>query len=221
MLSATAVQALRRGDPGFGELCCVVGLGLLGQLTARVYQLAGNYVIGWDMIARRREIAAAWGINALVHSGEQDEVEATLAFTGGKGLDSAVLAFGGDGTETVAKLTLCMKTAPDGHAMGQIVVVGGTRIDLAATLWNVDIRRSSRTGPGYHDEAWERGEGYPPVFTRWTTQANLELCMRLIAEGKLDVDSLTTHKIPLEDAEEEVAAIIDDPRRDTGAWSSR
>ena len=35
--------------------------------------------------------------------------------------------------------------------------------------------------------------------------------MRLIAEGKLDVDSLTTHKIPLEDAEEEVAAVIDDP----------
>ena len=211
MLSATAVQALRRGDPGFGEFCCVVGLGLLGQLTARVYQLAGNYVIGWDMIARRREIAAARGIDALVHSGEEDEVEATLGFTGGKGLDSAVLAFGGDGTEAVAKLTRCMKTAPDGHAMGQIVVVGGTRIDLAATLWNVDIRRSSRTGPGYHDEAWERGEGYPPVFTRWTTQTNLELCMRLIAEGKLDVDSLTTHKIPVEDAEEEVAAVIDDP----------
>ena len=51
--------------------------------------------------------------------------------------------------------------------MGQITVVGGASIDLPATLWNVDIRRASRTGPGYHDEAWERGEGYPPVFMRW------------------------------------------------------
>ena len=211
MLSATAVQALRRGDPGFGELCCVVGLGLVGQLTARMYQLAGSYVIGWDMIAKRIEIATAWGIDAVVHSGREDEVEATLAFTGGSGLDSAVLAFGGDGTEAVAKLTRCMKLSPDGHQMGQITVVGGASIDLPATLWNVDIRRASRTGPGYHDEAWERGEGYPPVFMRWTTQTNLELCMRLIAEGKLNVDCLTTHRIPLERAEEEVAAIIDDP----------
>ena len=211
MLSATAVQALRRGGPGFGELCCVVGLGLLGQLTARVYQLAGSYVIGWDTIARRREIADAWGIDAVVDSGREDEVEATLAFTGGRGLDAAVLAFGGDGTEAVAKLTRCMKLSPDGHQMGQITVVGGTSIDLPATLWNVDVRRSSRTGPGYHDDAWERGGTYPPVFVRWTTQTNLELCMRLIAEGKLDVDCLTTHRIPLERAEEEVAAIIDEP----------
>ena len=211
MLSATAVQALRRGTPGFGEFCCVVGLGLLGQLTARIYQLAGNYVIGWDVIERRRRIADSWGIDAVVRSGEEDEVEATLAFTGGKGLDSAVLAFGGDGTRAVASLTRCMKTAPDGHAMGQIVVVGGTNIDLEATLWNVDVRRSSRTGPGYHDDDWERGADYPPVFVRWGTQANLELCMRLIAEGKLDVDALTTHRIPLERAEEEMAAIIDDP----------
>ena len=211
MLAATAVHALRRGDPGFGEFCCVAGLGLLGQLTARMYQLVGSYVIGWDMIAKRRETAAAWGIDAVLDSGDEDEVEATLAFTGGSGLDSAVLAFGGDGTEAVAKLTRCMKVSPDGHPMGQITVVGGAKIDLPATLWNVDIRRSSRTGPGYHDEAWERGEGYPPVFIRWTTQTNLELCMRLIAEGKLDVDCLTTHRVPLERAEEEIAAIIDEP----------
>ena len=110
--------------------------------------------------------------------------EATLAFTGRIGLDSAVWRFGGDATEAVAKLTQCMKVSPDGHQMGQITVIGGANIDLPATLWNVDIRRASRTGPGYHDEAWERGEGYPPVFMRWTTKTNLELCMRLIAEGK-------------------------------------
>ena len=100
--------------------------------------------------------------------------------------------------------------------MGQITVVGGAKIDLPGTPWNVDIRRSARTGPGYHDEAWERGEGYPPVVMRWTTRTNLELCMRLIAEGKLDVDRLTTHRIPLERAEEEIAAIIDAPDKILG-----
>lgn len=211
MLSATALHALRRGNPGFGEYCCVVGLGIVGQLTARLYQLAGNYVIGWDMIGRRNEIAAGWGIDATVLVGVQDEVELTGAFTQGSGLDSAVLAFGGDGTEAVDKLTPAMKRSPDGHPMGQIVVVGGASIDLRATLWNVDIRRASRTGPGYHDEDWERGLSYPDVFVRWSTRANMKLCVRLIGEGKLDVDRLTTHTIPLESVEREIASIIDEP----------
>ena len=49
------------------------------------------------------------------------------------------------------------------------------------------------------------------VFMRWTTRTNIELCLRLIAEGKVDVDCLTTHTIPLEDAEARIDAIIDDP----------
>ena len=211
MISATALHALRRGDPGFGEYCCVVGLGLVGQLTAQLYQLAGNYVIGWDMIERRNEIAAGWRIDATVRGGVQDEAEHTHAFTQGNGLDSAVIAFGGDGTAAVGKLTQVMKLSPDGHPMGQIVVVGGASIDLPATLWNVDIRRSSRTGPGYHDEDWERGLNYPEVFMRWTTRTNMSLCMRLIGEGKLDVDCLTTHTMPLERVEKEVASIIGEP----------
>lgn len=211
MLSATALYAMRRGDPEFGEYCCVLGLGLLGQITARIYQLAGNYVIGWDIIERRGEIARTWGIDATAVPGIEDVVQLTREFTSGDGLDSAVLAFGGDGTRSVEMLTQCMKLSPDDHQMGQIVIVGGTTIDLPKTLWNVDIRRASRTGPGYHDLDWERGGHYPPVFMRWTTRTNLALCMKLIAEGKLDVDSLTTHTIPLERVEDDIATIIQNP----------
>lgn len=46
---------------------------------------------------------------------------------------------------------------------------------------------------------------------RWTTRTNLELAMRLISEGRLDVDCLTTHTITLEDVESGIAAIVDDP----------
>ena len=211
MLAATALQTLRRAEPGFGEYCAVVGLGLLGQLTARLFQLAGNYVIGWDQIPFRNDIARGWGIDATLLAGEEDEAETTNAFTGGSGLDSAVLAFGGDGTETLQKLTRCLKLSPDTHVMGRVVVVGGTSFNFDGRVSNFDIRRAARTGPGYHDDAWEHGPDYPPVFMRWTTRTNLELSMRLIAEGKLDVDCLTTHRIPLESVEDEIAAIIDEP----------
>ena len=191
MLGATALHALRRGAPGFGESVAVVGLGIVGQLTARLYQLAGNYVIGWDTIPFRAQLAEGSGIDATARVGTEDEIEATRTFTGGLGLDSAVLAFGGDGNRAVRALGKCMKVAPDGHPMGTIVVVGNPTFEYRnheAGMTNIDIRRASRVGPGYHDGAWERGADYPPVFMRWTTRTNLELTMRLIGERKAAVE---------------------------------
>ena len=215
MLSATAMHALRRGEPEFGESAAVVGLGLLGQLTAQLYKLAGNYVIGWDLIEQRLRIARDWGIDATARVGSEDEVEITKRFTNGYGLDAAVLALAGDAGGVVRSLGRCMKVAPDGHPMGRIIVVGnptfGYRDHESAGMTNIDIRRASRTGFGYHDEAWETGAPYPPVVMRWTTRTNLELCMRLIGKGKLNVDCLTTHTIPLKDVDARISEIIDEP----------
>jgi threonine dehydrogenase-like Zn-dependent dehydrogenase len=210
-LAATALMALRRGQPEFGEFCCVAGLGVVGQLTAMLYQLAGNYVIGWDMIPMRLEVARGWGIAGTVEVGTEDEVQATADFTGGHGLDSAVIAFGGNADKALDGLTRCMKLSPDGHHWGAIVVVGGATYTVPSNTTNIDIRRSSRTGPGYHDEAWEYGPAYPPVFMRWTTQSNLQLCLRLISEGRLNVDCLTTHTVPLEKARTAVDEMMQDP----------
>lgn len=51
---------------------------------------------------------------------------------------------------------------------------------------------------------------------RWTTRTNLELVMRLISEGKLNVDCLTTHTIPLKHVDAGIWAIIGDPDRILG-----
>ena len=215
MLAATALHALRRGTPEFGEYAAVVGLGLVGQLTAQFFRLAGNYVIGWDTIGFRTDVARRCGIHEAITVGEQDEVEATRAFTRGAGLDTCVLAFGERADTAVKSLAKSMKRAPDGHPMGCMVVVGGATFDYASFesqgLTNTDIRRASRTGFGYHDEAWEFGTDYPSVAMRWTTRTNLELCLRLMSESRLDVDALTTHVIPLDNADAETARALEDP----------
>jgi threonine dehydrogenase-like Zn-dependent dehydrogenase len=214
MLLATAMQALRRGQPELGETVCVAGLGLVGLLTARLYQLAGNYVLGWDTNPARVAIARRWGVEAV----REDEAGPAAArdFTRGEGFDAAVLAMAGPCDATLDRLVGCMKRAPDGHPMGRIMVVGWPEFKFGPSsqigaMNNVDIRRCSRTGPGYHDEAWEYGPDYPPVFMRWTTRTNLLLCLRLVAEGKIDVAALTTHRIRLADAESEIARALDDP----------
>ncbi len=216
MLAATALNALRRNQPEFGEYTLVAGLGLVGLLTARLHQLAGNYVIGWDSVPMRTRLARRWGADAAVTIGREDEVERTRAFTGGAGLDSAVLAFGGDANQAMKRIEACMKISPDGHPMGRVIAVGQPRFEYNSSMTNMDIRRASRTGPGYHDPAWEYGPDYPPVFMRWTTRTNLALCLRLMAEGKLKVDALTTHRVPLDDVEARIEAMLEHPDRILG-----
>ena len=213
-LAITSLNTIRRGEPELGEYLVVVGLGLVGQMAARLGQLAGMYVMGWDMVRFRCEMARQWGIDDTTVIGEEDEGEKAKEFTRGYGFDMAVVAFGGDGTKALESIRRVMKVTPDTHQMGRVCLVGGVKTECSwgATLGNMDLRCCARTGPGYHDEPWERGDyEYPPVFMRWTTRTNMEYALRLMSEGQLDVTTLTTHRVPLAQIDEAVTAHIEHP----------
>lgn len=163
----------------------MVGLGPVGQLACQWARLCGCHVLALDRLPMRLKRALEAGVHRTVNTGEEDAVAAGAAFTRGYGLDAAIMAFGGEGTEAFKMLVRMMKLTPDTHRMGRVVNVGGARIDhgFAAALGNIDVRSAARTGPGYHDEAWEHGKDYPPVFVPWTTRRNVEECLRFMAEG--------------------------------------
>ncbi len=214
-LAMTSLHALRRGEPELGEYLLVVGMGLVGQLAARFGQLAGAYVMGWDTIPARCDMAKTWGIDATVAvSDNTDPLEAADKFTRGLGFDMSVLAIGGDGTEALNTIKKVMKVSTDGHAMGRICLVGmvATTCNWGAALGNLDLRCCARTGPGYHDGEWETGEReYPRTFMRWHTRSNMEFVLRLMSEGKLDVKSLITHRLAIEDINEAINAHLEHP----------
>lgn len=207
MLLATAMQAVRRGLPEIGEKACVVGMGLVGQLTAQLLKASGCRVIGWARNDKQVEIAKSWNIADVINMKKTDPVVATKTFTAYEGLDQSVFSFPGPAGESWEQTLSCMKKSPDGHTMGRVVVVGGSSLELKWIPANLDVRIAARTGAGYHDDAWEFGKDYPPVFMRWTTRTNLEVCMELIRYGNVDVDSLTTHRIDLFDAENQIDAL--------------
>ncbi len=211
MLAATGLHALRRTATNFGENVAVVGLGIVGQLTAQLFQLAGQGVIGWDLVEKRVRVAQEWGIHETCLVGREDPVEKSTAFTGEFGLDAGVVAIPGEATKAIGDLERAMKVSSDGHRTGVITIVGGIHFDYNAETTNIDYRRASRTGPGYHDSAWEAGRDYPPVYMRWNTQTNVRLCLRLIAEGKLKVEELITHHVEVRECEEVVAEISERP----------
>ncbi len=212
-LAATALHAVQRGRIAIGENVVVAGLGLVGQLSCQIAQIAGAYVMGIDHFPRRVEMAQEAGVDLPIQLTDTAPVPIAEEFTGGYGMDCGIIAFGGDGTEAFRQIRGMLKTAPDTHKMGRIVIVGGATIThgYAAGLGNVDVISAARTGPGYHDEAYEHGADYPPVFVHWPTQRNLELVLRFMSEGKLKVKPLITDTVPIDQAADACEKLIQTP----------
>ena len=217
-LAATSLHAVRRAEPAFGENVAISGLGVVGQLAAQLARLSGTHVVGLDVHPRRLTIAQECGADIAFNVAQEDPVPRVRDFCRGHGLDAGIICFGGDGTAALKQLYEMMRPAPDTHRWGRIVVVGGATVTLglAASLGNVDIRSSARPGHGYHDEAWEHGADYPPVIVRWTTQRNLQECLRAMAEGRLAVKPLISDIFPLDEAPAACEKIVASPAETLG-----
>ena len=63
-IGAIALQGVRRAAPQLGERVCVIGLGLIGQITVQLLKAAGCHVIGLDLDPARVERALALGLDA-------------------------------------------------------------------------------------------------------------------------------------------------------------
>ncbi len=217
-LAATALQAVRRTTPAFGEYGAVLGLGIVGNLAAQLYKLSGTRIIGWEGLPNRCRIAEQCGLTDRVDFIREDAVGITGDFASPYGLDFALFAFGGNADKAMQNIKSCMKVSADGHAMGRIVLVGGCRatVDGGAASGNLDFLASSRTGSGYHDPEWEYGREYPKVFVPFTTRRNAVELIRLIAEKRLLVDPITTHRIPARHAAEAGDLLLDHPDQALG-----
>src|SRR5262249_56217335 len=82
-MGAIALQGLRRANPTLGESVVVIGLGLLGQITAQLLRANGCRVIGIDLHGARIQCALDNGMEVGVSSSEEDLVESVHKLTGG------------------------------------------------------------------------------------------------------------------------------------------
>ena len=60
-IGAIALQGVRRAAPQLGDRVCVIGLGLIGQITVQLLKAAGCRVIGLDLDAARVAARARTG----------------------------------------------------------------------------------------------------------------------------------------------------------------
>ena len=87
---------------------------------------------------------------------------------------------------------------------GIVVAVGTVGMDLERQRYyekELDFRVSRSYGPGRYDAAFEqKGRDYPIGHVRWTETRNMEAFLQFLTEGKLDLQSLITHRFPIDEA---------------------
>ncbi len=198
-LGAIALQGIRQADLRLGESCAVIGLGLIGQLTGLMLRAAGVRVAGVDVDPAAVAVASAHCAGlAMVRNTDGIEGQ-ILEFTGGLGVDAVIITAGTDSLDPVNFAgAICRKK-------GRVVVVGAvpTGFDRDPHYYRkeLDLRMSCSYGPGRYDPRYEeQGLDYPAAYVRWTEKRNMEAFQELAHSGKIDLDYLTTHEFPLEQA---------------------
>jgi predicted dehydrogenase len=72
----------------------------------------------------------------------------------------------------------------------------------------LDFVISRSAGPGRYDRLYEeRAIDYPIGYVRWTEQRNMAAFLKLVADGKLDLDSLISAEYPIDEADDAYHAV--------------
>ena len=86
----------------------------------------------------------------------------------------------------------------------RLVLVGVAELSLTRkAFWKKELQFSvsKAAGPGSIAPLYEaKGFDYPIAYVRWTERRNLAAFLDLIAQGRVRVDRLITHRFPIQDA---------------------
>jgi predicted dehydrogenase/NADPH:quinone reductase-like Zn-dependent oxidoreductase len=198
VLGAIALQGIRLVRPTLGEAVAVTGLGLIGLMTVQLLRAHGCRVLGIDLDPSKLELARRFGAEVVDLAAGQDPVRAAEAFSRGRGMDAVIVTAATRSSEPMHQAALmCRKR-------GRIVLVGVTGLELSRDDFfkkELTFQVSASYGPGRYDPNYEeKGQDYPVGFVRWTEQRNFEAVLDMMADGRLDVQPLISHRFAVDEA---------------------
>jgi predicted dehydrogenase/threonine dehydrogenase-like Zn-dependent dehydrogenase len=197
-VGAVALHGVRTADVKLGDVVAVIGLGLLGQLTVQILKAAGCRVVGMDIDPGRVDLSLRMGADAAGAS-STDFFDACMQLSSGRGVDAILIAAQTDSSDPV---NLAARVARD---RAVVVAIGTVGMALGRRTFyekELDFRLSRSYGPGRYDAAYEqRGVDYPIGYVRWTETRNMEAFLQLLADAKVDVGALITHRFTIDQAQ--------------------
>ncbi len=195
VIGSIGLQGIRLANPTFGETIVVVGLGLIGLITAQLLKANGCHVIGFDFDTKKVNIAKSFGVDAINPSDGIDQVAYVLNATNSIGADSVIITASNKSHDIISQ------SAKMSRKRGRIILVGVIGLDISrADFYEKELtfQVSCSYGPGRYDDNYEqKGEDYPLPFVRWTEKRNFEAILNAISNKTIVLEPLITEKIAL------------------------
>ena len=196
VVGSIGLQGLRLLNPTMGETFVVVGLGLIGLLTAQLLLANGCNVIGVDVDDSKLSLASEWGIIPF-SAKVGDVVKFVESRTKNVGADGVIITASAKGNDIISQ------SAKMSRKRGRIILVGVVGLDISRSEFyekELSFQVSCSYGPGRYDEGYEqKGNDYPLPFVRWTEKRNFETILQSISSSNLHVQELISDIIQLED----------------------
>lgn len=199
-LGAIALQGVRQAEPRLGEKICVIGLGLLGQITCQLLRANGCTVFGIDLNPNLVKLACDLSGAKAINREDPNLISACENFTNGHGFDAIIITAA---TQSNDPIELSAEIA---RKKGKVIIVGAVKMDIPRDPHfyrkELELRMSCSYGPGRYDVNYEeRGYDYPYAYTRWTEQRNMEAFLELLSRKLIDVKPLITHVFDIDEGE--------------------
>ncbi|MEO5867806.1 MAG: zinc-dependent alcohol dehydrogenase family protein [Sphingomonas sp.] len=155
-----------------GSTVAIVGsgpIGLAALLTAQFYSPAEIIMI--DLDDNRLEVAKRFGATATISSANGKALEALMAMTGDRGVDTAIEAVG-----VPATFELCE----------QIIAPGGIIANIGVHGAPVEL---------HLEKLWDRNIA---ITTRLVDTSSTPMLLKLLGSNKIDAKLLITHRFKLD-----------------------
>ena len=192
-MAGVSISAIRSSGFEAGDTVLVIGLGLVGNFAAQLFQMAGADVLGSDISDMRLEKANACGIKRLINPEKDDLNEYVKDWTGGKGVHVAVEAIGV--SELVNEAVMLTRS------YGETILLGSPRaratFDVTPMLLRIHLEAIRMIGSlEWRRPAHEVDRCGGNIVENYRQLANW------IAEGRSIVDPLLSHVASPADCQE-------------------
>ena len=200
VIGSIGLEGIRLLKPELGETIVVVGLGLIGLITAQLLRATGCRVVGVEFDQAKLDMASKWGVIPVNPAKGDDQMKVVEELTGGIGADGVIITASAHDDSIIHNA--CMMS----RKRGRIVLVGVIGLNMRRDDFykkELSFQVSCSYGAGRYDEEYEnKGHDYPFAYVRWTEKRNFQAILGAIADGGLNVKQLITENVELENYNE-------------------
>ena len=197
-MAGVAISAVRSSSVQAGDRVAIIGMGLVGNFAAQLFQLAGAEVIAFDISEMRLHQAQACGIEKVFNSREVDPIAVVRDWVGSsddRGGANIVVEAIGESSLVAQAVEMCGR-----H--GEVILLGSPRApfpgDLTPMLARIHLLAIRMIGA----LEWTFPISENTERARVTIEGNYRQIMRWIHDRRLIVDPLLTHVLSPEACQE-------------------